>query len=193
MRGVNDRKYPSWDGKKILKEYDLWRSLIARCSQKIWDKHPTYKGTHFSDNFSNYSFFYEWCQTHAGFCNKDEKGRYWHLDKDLLIKGNKLYSEDTCVFLPTELNKLLTKRDNQRGDFPVGVSWDKSTKKFQANCNKGGGKQQYLGLFSTPQEAFQAYKEHKEAYIKSLAEKYKDQLDPRAYEALLNYQVEVTD
>ena len=193
MRGVNDRKYPSWDGKKILKEYDLWRSLIARCSQKIWDKHPTYKGTHFSDNFSNYSFFYEWCQTQAGFCNKDEKGRYWHLDKDLLIKGNKLYSEDTCVFVPPELNKLLTKRDNQRGDFPVGVSWDKSTKKFQANCNKGGGKQQYLGLFSTPQEAFQAYKEHKEAYIKSLAEKYKDQLDPRAYEALLNYQVEVTD
>ena len=193
MRGVNDRKYPSWDGKKILKEYDLWRSLIARCSQKIWDKHPTYKGTHFSDNFSNYSFFYEWCQTQAGFCNKDEKGRCWNLDKDLLGKGNKVYSEDTCVFVPQRINLLLTKRGASRGDWPVGVSWDKSTKKFQANCKNGGGKQQYLGLFSTPQEAFQAYKEHKEAYIKSLAEKYKDQLNPRAYEALLNYQVEVTD
>ena len=193
MRGVNDRKYPSWDGKKILKEYDLWRRLIARCSQKIWDKHPTYKGTHFSDNFSNYSFFYEWCQTQVGFCNKDEKGRCWNLDKDLLGKGNKVYSEDTCVFVPQRINLLLTKRGASRGDWPVGVSWDKSTKKFQASCNKGGGKQQYLGLFSTPQEAFQAYKEHKEAYIKSLAEKYKDQLDPRAYQALLNYQVEVTD
>lgn len=193
MRGVNDRKYPSWDGKKILKEYDLWRSLIARCSQKTWDKHPTYKGTHFSDNFSNYSFFYEWCQTQAGFCNKDEKGRCWNLDKDLLGKGNKVYSEDTCVFVPQRINLLLTKRGASRGDWPVGVSWDKSAKKFQANCKNGGGKQQYLGLFSTPQEAFQAYKEHKEAYIKSLAEKYKHQLDPRAYEALINYTVEVTD
>ena len=193
MRGVNDRKYPSWDGKKILKEYDLWRRLIARCSQKIWDKRPTYKGTHFSDNFSNYSFFYEWCQTQVGFCNKDEKGRCWNLDKDLLGKGNKVYSEDTCVFVPQRINLLLTKRGASRGDWPVGVSWDKSAKKFQANCKNGGGKQQYLGLFSTPQEAFRAYKTFKEALIKQVANEYKDQLDPRAYEALLNYQVEVTD
>lgn len=193
MRGVNDRKYPSWNGQKILKEYDLWRSLMARCGQKIWDKHPTYKGTHFSDNFSSYSFFYEWCQTQDGFGNKDEKGRYWQLDKDLLIKGNKLYGEDTCVFLPTELNKLLTKRDNQRGDFPVGVTWHKAKEKFIASYSNGKGSPRHIGNFDCVEQAFQAYKEHKEAYIKSLAEKYKDKLDPRAYEALINYTVEITD
>ena len=50
-----------------------------------------------------------------------------------------------------------------------------------------------LGVYNTPGEAFLAYKQAKEAYIKEVANKWKDQIDPRAYNALINYQVEITD
>lgn len=56
-----------------------------------------------------------------------------------------------------------------------------------------GGATKYLGTFKTPEQAFQAYKHAKENHIKLLAEKYRGQIDPRAYEALLNYKVEITD
>ena len=42
-------------------------------------------------------------------------------------------------------------------------------------------------------KAFNAYKEAKEAFVKEQAEKWKSQIDPRAYKALMNYQVEITD
>ena len=191
--GTNDGKYPALKEGKPTKEYDLWKHMLYRCTENCCGKYPTYTNTVCSENFKNYTFFYEWVHRQLGFGNKDENSRFWHIDKDLLVKGNKVYSEDTCVFVPQRINSLLTKRGASRGDWPVGVSWDKSTKKFQANCNKGGGKQQYLGLFSTPQEAFLAYKTFKEVLIRQIANEYKEQLDERAYEALMKYEVNADD
>lgn len=48
-------------------------------------------------------------------------------------------------------------------------------------------------MFKTPELAFQAYKQAKEAFIKQQAEKWKDRIDIRAYEALLRYEVLITD
>ena len=50
---------------------------------------------------------------------------------------------------------------------------------------------QNLGRFDTPEEAFQAYKQVKESYIKEVAEKWKGDIDPRVYEALMNWTVEI--
>lgn len=191
--GQNDFKYSSRVDYKLLTEYSTWHYMIERCREVYWDSNPTYTGTNCSDNFKHYSFFYEWCQEQAGFGNTDEKGKIWHLDKDILIKGNKTYSEDTCVFVPPRINVLLTKRHNKRGEHPIGVYWKKKNNQFCVQCADGSGSQKYLGLFSDYSEAFKVYKDFKEKHIKSLAEEYKDQLDPRAYEALINYQVEETD
>ena len=100
------------------------------------------------------------------------------------------YIEDNCLFLPQSLNKLLTKRQLHRGGLPIGVT--KSGKNFQAQCSYNG-KVKALGTFTTPELAFNAYKTFKEAYIKELAEKYKDTIAPRAYQALLNYEVSIDD
>jgi hypothetical protein len=189
--GVNDF-YDKVTTKRINnKEYSLWTSMLLRCYSE--HKRETYIGCEVSNNFKSYTFFYEWCQTQSSFNIKDNQGKCWHLDKDLLTKGNKLYSEDTCVFVPQQINALLTKRQNLRGCYPVGTSLNKKSGKFQANCKNGNGKLIYLGLHDTPEQAFQAYKTFKEALIKGVAEKYKLNLDPRAYEALMNYQVEITD
>ena len=187
--GVFGNKYPSRVNGVKTKEYKLWHSMLVRCySDTIKKKHPTYEGCEVSDNFKSYEYFYEWCHSQIGFGNKD-----WHLDKDLLVKGNKIYSEDSCVFIPQEVNTLLTKRTNSRGEYSIGVSWSKTSKAFVATVAKNKGKTEWLGYFNTEIEAFNAYKQAKESFIKEQAEKWKGKIDNRAYNALMNYTVEITD
>lgn len=189
--GYNDGKYSVKCGDKSRREYNLWFGLLRRCFDK--ESYPTYIGCTVSESFKHYTFFYEWCNSQTGFNTKDENGKSWELDKDLLVKGNREYHEDTCCFVPQSINKLFTKRHNQRGGYPIGVYWKKKNNQFCVQCADGSGSQKYLGLFSDYSEAFKVYKDFKEKRIKSLAEEHKDQLDPRAYEALMSYQVEETD
>lgn len=189
--GINDF-YDKVTTKRVNnKEYSLWTSMLLRCYSK--NQKETYEGCTVSENFKSYTYFYEWCNKQFGFSSKDENGRSWHLDKDLLFKGNKHYSEDTCVFVPQQINALLTKRQNLRGEHPIGTSLNRKSGKFQANCRNGDGRLIYLGLHATPKEAFLVYKTFKESLIKEVANKYKEQLDQRAYKALMEYQVEITD
>ena len=187
--GFNDKTRPVFVDGKMAKEYGLWQDMLKRCfSEKSQTRYPTYKGCNVSDNFLNYSFFYDWCQEQIGFGKVDEKGRSWCLDKDLLFVGNKTYSETTCVFVPQEINKFFTDSGNARGEYPVGVSFNKHSGKFMASCAVNG-KRQYLGYFNTPEEAFTAYKPFKEALCKQLALKWQSEIDERLFNAMMNWSV----
>jgi hypothetical protein len=188
-KGFNDRSRPTKVDGKNVKEYELWRQMLNRCyGEKYQDIQPTYKGCNVSDNFLNYAYFYDWCQQQIGFKSIDEKGRSWHLDKDILFTGNKIYSEDTCVFVPREINNFFTDRGNDRGDYPVGVSFHKRRCKFQAHCAVNG-ELKYLGLFNTPREAFTVYKPFKEALCKQLALKWQHEIDTRLFNAMMSWEV----
>ena len=187
--GITGVKYPITINGVHTKEYDLWNGMLRRCySDALKKKYPTYIDCEVSNKFKSYEYFYEWCHKQIGFDSE-----WWQLDKDLLVKGNKVYSEATCVFLPQEINLMLIKCDASRGEHLIGVCWHKRDKVFMATINKNKGKQEHLGYFKTEIEAFNAYKDAKEAFIKEQAEKWKDQIDPRACEALMNYQVDITD
>ena len=187
--GITGAKYPIRVSGVQTKEYVLWCDMLRRCySEHFKVKRPTYEGCEVSENFKSYEYFYEWCHNQIGFDNEG-----WHLDKDLLIKGNKVYSESTCIFIPSEINLVLVKGTALRGKCLIGVCWSNTKKAFIAQVKKNKGKQEYLGSFNTELEAFNAYKTAKENYIKELAEKWKSQIDPRAYNALMNYQVEIDD
>ena len=187
--GILGTKYPSKVNGAKTKEYALWTDMLKRCYSDVCKKkQPTYEGREVSNNFKSYEYFYEWCQNQIGF-GVDS----FQLDKDVLVKGNKVYSEDTCVFLPREVNSTLTKNDKSRGEHLIGVSWHKTTNKFTSLVKVGLKNQKHLGYFATEIEAFNAYKQAKENYLKEVAEKWKDKIDPRAYHALINYQVEITD
>ena len=187
--GILGAKYPSREGDRNTKEYMLWADMLRRCYSDIYQKKkPTYEGCEVSDNFKSYEYFYEWCNKQIGFNSKD-----WQLDKDLLIKGNKAYSEYSCVFIPKEINQVLVKRTASRGKYLIGVSWNKRNKAFVAMVNKNKGNPECLGYFKTEIEAFNAYKQAKESFVKEQANKWKDQIDDRAYNALMKYQVEITD
>ena len=187
--GIIGTKYPVSEGCKDTKEYTLWKNMLQRCYSEVYKKkQPTYEGCEVSDNFKCYEYFYGWCHSQIGFGNGG-----WHLDKDLLIKGNKVYSESTCVFLPQEINNVLTKSTASRGEYLIGVSWSETNKAFIARVNKNTGKSKHLGYFKTELEAFNAYKQAKESFVKEQANNWKSQIDPRAYEALMKYTVEITD
>ena len=185
--GCNLELKASYNGKKCPIYY-AWVRMFERCySKKFHRINPTYVGCTVSEEFKDYSKWREW------YDNYQYKHDGWHLDKDLLIKGNKVYSESTCVFIPREINQVLVKRTASRGKYLIGVTWSKTKKAFVAMVRKNKGKQEFLGYFKTEIEAHLAYKQAKESYLKELADKYKDLLDPRAYEALYNYTVDVDD
>jgi len=186
--GVND-----WVGAvkvdgKVIKEYQLWRDMLKRCfDEKYKQKYPTYEGVTCSKDWLSMTTFIEDVSQMRGFGFDG-----WALDKDILQKGSKLYSKDTCCFVPHEVNNLLIKSDRIRGEYPVGVNFHKATGKFKAYL-KINGKQKNLGRFTTPEEAFFAYKAAKEAQIKVVAQKWQHLLDELVYQALLDYEVKVND
>ena len=188
--GVVGSKYPvSEKSGKLTREYLTWANMIKRCYEKDkTNKHPTYEDCSVSENFIKYTYFYEWCNRQIGFDNED-----WHMDKDIVFKGNKLYSEDTCVFVPREVNNLFTTRVRFRGEFPIGVHYSTGKGKFVAQISKNCDKRIHLGLFDTSEEAYLVYKNEKECYIKEVAEKWKGRVDNRVYEALVSYEVEDFD
>ena len=192
---VKDYLHPSIYGKGILGEgfkqsesqsysFHLWKNMLKRCYSEVsFKKSPSYEQCLTSETFNDYQQFKTWCNSQLGFGNTG-----WELDKDILVKGNKVYSEATCCFVPKEINLLLVKHDKGRGDYLLGVDYHKNRKQFRARCSD-----KHLGWFNTELEAFRAYKQAKEAYIKEVANKWKDQIDPKVYDALIKYEVEITD
>lgn len=186
--GVNDKTRPAKTNGKMTREYDLWTGMIKRCySEKYLDRFPTYKNCTMSKNFKSYSYFYDWCQNQIGFNEGD-----WQLDKDILKKGSKEYGEDSCIFIPAEINCMMVKSDSIRGDYPIGVSLDRRTGRFICQI-KISNRKITIGRFDDIASAFNAYKVEKEAHIKNLAHKYRLLIDPRAYQSLLSYTVEIND
>jgi hypothetical protein len=191
--GTNSFNFPTRDGANHTREYIVWSEMLRRCTGKYWSKKPTYIGVTCSENFKSFEYFYEWCQNQVGFRNKDGNDKFWHLDKDILVKGNKVYSEDTCCFVPQSINSIFISAVSVRGNNPVGVCFDKNRNLFSVSCCCGRGTRKWLGRFSEQQDAFLVYKEYKQMYIKQVAEDYKHLIDERAYQALINYEVNEND
>lgn len=167
-----------------VKCYRVWNSMLSRCYSKLYsDKFSTYEGISVCLEWHNLQTFSEWF--HKNYIEGFE------LDKDILIKGNKIYSPETCAFVPKEINYLFTKRQNCRGDYPIGVSIRRSGK-FAAIFTKGKS-QVYLGEYKTDKEAFESYKSAKEKYIKEVAEMWKGLINERVYKAMYNYKIDITD
>ena len=163
-----------------------WRSMLKRVYSELYHlSQPTYHGCSLAEEWYNFDNFKEWC-----FVNLKDYMEGWQLDKDILFKGNKIYSPENCCFVPQEINSLFTKSTKTRGDYPIGVS--KAGVKFEAKCRVNGVKRS-LGRYNSPEEAFQVYKEVKENYIKELADKWEGLVSDKVYEAMYNYQVEIDD
>ena len=123
-------------------------------------------------------------------------GEKMELDKDILYKGNKIYSRDTCIFVPQRINTLFVKNDNARGKGPIGVDQLPSGN-YIARCSNGFGKYIHLGTYNTKEEAFHVYKNYKEKVIKEVIDSYEGKIPEPFYSKLrktmYNYKVEIDD
>lgn len=186
--GINDYDgHVKINGEHIA-SYACWLHVLKRCySEKSLIKHPAYLGCSVSDEWRYFSKFKAW------FDENYIEG--YEIDKDLLVHGNKVYSKDTCCFIPQELNKALIRQNNKRGEYPIGVYFKKSSNKYVAQINTMYKLSRWVGAYDTFEEAFNAYKIAKEEYLKRLADDYysKELITRKVYDALYNYRVEITD
>lgn len=198
--GMVGEKYPIWtNNKKVSKEYNIWSHMLKRCFDiKTKEKNPSYKDATCCDEWLLYDNFYEWLHSQSNF-DKWLNGEHWCLDKDILIKGNKIYSPKACCLVPNNVNVLFTKTDKNRGDLPIGVhKWKNKYRACVSKFNKDKSKKEskHLGYYSTPENAFYfGYKPEKEAIIKQIAQEEYDKgnITKQCYDAMMSYEVEITD
>ena len=164
--------------------YKLWVRLLERNNCAIFtSKNPAYLNVSVCDEWLNFQNFAAWCEGQEFFNAKDTRGKSYQLDKDILVKGNKIYSPETCCFVPQEINILFIRR-NRNNKLPIGVY--PNHKRFSAKLNNT-----HLGTFDTPEEAFAVYKAAKEAHVKVVADRYKEVLKPSVYDALMSWEVDI--
>jgi hypothetical protein len=177
--GANDADYvvkPTINGRQVACPlYQTWRGMLERCyDPKFQAKRPSYIGCSVVPEWHSFMAFRVWM------IKQDWQGR--QLDKDLLIQGNKAYGPDACVFVSAKLNSFTTDSAATRGEFPLGVSWHEQRGKFMAQCcNPFTGRREYLGYFTCPDEAHEAWRSRKHELSLQLAEQ---QTDPRVAAAL---------
>ena len=157
--------------------FRTWKGMLQRCySIAYQDRKPTYKGCSVSTEWLTFSNFKSWMEKQQW-----EGGQ---LDKDLLFEGNKIYSSATCVFVTQMVNSFINDSGASRGEWLIGVNWDKDRKKFLSRCcNPFSGKQENLGRFDCEQEAHQAWQVRKIELTHLLAA---EQEDPRVSKALID-------
>jgi len=177
---------------------DAWHVYWHAMFDRVYSQTDYYRrycrGVSMQDNWHSYQIFAKWCEEN----HYEIDSEMMSLDKDILLKGNKNYSPETCIFVPQFINTIFIQGSGARGDLPIGVYYHKREGKYRAQCSittpqNKTRKNKWLGSYDTPEQAFQAYKVFKEKYIKEVADYYKDKIPTKLYEALYNYEVEITD
>lgn len=168
------------------KKYQTWIDMLSRCYNTQDSRYPRYgqRKVIVHKDWLNFQVFGDWFDK---FYIKD-----FEMDKDILCKGNKVYSEQHCRYVPSHVNNLLTFSNKARGEYPLGVTYMRSSNKFVSQVQRGKGGSEHLGCFDSPRQAHLAYKKAKEDYIKIVAriEFRLGNIDEDIYEALNNYIIE---
>ena len=167
------------DGKTIVrKEYNQWASMFNRAKGQKY-----YEEVGISEMFKSYDLWCEWAKEQKGFLNTEYNGKIWSIDKDILGDGT-IYSEDVCVFVPTEINNLV--KGSGKTNLPTGVVKDESNK-----SNPFSAKLNYLGVsfnggvYDNVERAHRVYLKFRKEMVKDIIEIYGDSVDERVYVKLL--------
>ena len=154
----------------------LWGNVSKRCLENGSNKrdHPTYKDC--KNCFLDFQEFAGWCQLQKGYMEKEENGKYWSLDKDIIESNNKAYSPDTCVFVPHTINVLFSKLTALNPELPIGVHFDNRTGLYRASCNNGQGKGVKLGRFTNIMAAHRAWQLAKIKVVSEILNEFEERL-----------------
>lgn len=182
--GINDADYAVYrseiiNGKKKIvwrcPFYRRWQHILGRCyAGRELIRYPTYIGCSICKEWIYFSNFKKWME--------QQEWEGYQLDKDFLVEGNKIYSPDTCVFMPNKLNGFITTCGAKRGQYPLGVFYMKNSrnvtkehrKPYTSQVSKKTGGKIYLGMYATPEEAHQVYLKAKLGQCMDYIEEFKE-------------------
>lgn len=168
---------------RATKPYNIWCNMIQRCyNPKTQLKHPTYKGCTVAEEWHDFQNFADWYYSH------DYSGIGYQLDKDILNPGNKVYSPETCCFIPQQINLLLVDRAAARGKYPQGVYIHERDGNYCAQMSVDG-KRKHLGCSESPRGAYVIYRKAKESYVRAKAKEFKDRIAEDVFIALITWQL----
>lgn len=183
---IGEGKYNWKDNFEI---YAHWQQMLKRCYDPYYlNKYPTYIDCYVCEKWHNFQNFAKWWEENVYNCNNEKMV----LDKDILIKGNKIYSPETCLIVPEKINLLFVNGKAVRGNTPIGTNFHKVSGKYQSYCNCYK-KKIYLGLYNNVRSAWLMYKFNKELVIQSVANEYKNLIPQKLYDAMMNYEIEYDD
>ena len=156
------------------KEYRVWSLIIYRCCYKKYSrKLAPYKDCEVSEEWKNYSNFYKWYEDNFYECSDQLE-----VDKDILSKEEKIYSKETCLLIPREINGFC-KPSKQGGCYLTVCN------KWSANVNRRSG-YTHIGNFDNFEEAEIEFIKCKNSIFQSLVDKYKGELPKYVYKKLKN-------
>lgn len=152
--GINDAPFvvaPTIANTKLKHPaYQAWQDILKRCYNGTYKENkPTYKDVTCCTEWLTFTTFSIWF--------KDNYKHGYYLDKDLLVKGNKIYSPNTCVFVSVDVNNFILVNQNNLRSLPLGVDLY-SNSRFRARISSKGI---ILGVFDTPEEAHKEWQKAK--------------------------------
>lgn len=165
---------------KITPEYSAWQCMLRRCYNV--NSHNCYRNCSVDESWFCYQDFAKW------YVSNEFYGLGYQLDKDILSKGSKIYSKDTCCLIPQELNTLLYDDAKNKGNYLTGVSYHGKSNKLQSRISINGAAVN-LGLFDCEIEAHKAYVSAKENNVKETAIRLKSVIDKEVFDKLMNWTV----
>ena len=193
---IKNRFHPSMYGKGYLglgnyktsingkrtKCYIMWKNMLQRCySENYHLRTPTYKDCEVCEEWLNFQNFAKWFE--------ENYIEGYVLDKDLLSKGNKIYSPETCCFIPPEINSIIAGYTNRNKDLPLGVQKCKKSKKYTASLTLNY-KSIYCGGYETIEEAFNKVIEFKNSHIENILIQHKNNLSEEIFNTIKNYTID---
>lgn len=167
IKKVNDLKR-----KKIILQdlaYLIWCSIHSRAG-----KAKGYEDVTICNDWYLFSNFYKWY--------RDNYVKDWHVDKDILLQGNREYSPQNCIMVPRVINNLF-KRSSSMHDIK-GVYLDKRTDKYYAQI-RIDGKTKQSGSSSDILVAHQHYLTLRKNRLEELLERFSNCENQYAYNRLV--------
>lgn len=170
--------------REYRKAYIIWYNMMRRCYEpEKSSRSDSYGGCVVHPDWHNFQNYYLWLKQNNFY------GLGYHVDKDILVRGNKVYSPKTCRLVPQEINKLFCDSGASRGEYPIGVSYLKRLRKYRARLVVDN-KEVHLGCFDTVEDAYIVYSKAKELHIKNVAERWKGAICDDIYQALLSWRAD---
>lgn len=190
---LGEGEYKAKINQEFTLAYKYWVCMMERGHSDIFkNKHKNYLDVTVCEEWHNFQNFSKWFYENY----YEIPGEKMRLDKDILIKGNKIYSPNTCVFVPNRINLLFVKmKDSLDRNDTIGTR-DLKNGKYGWQCSyidKNGKYKRATGTCNNKLEAFQCYKEFKENYIKQVADEYEKYIPRELYKAMYEYEIEITD